>query len=226
MNRLLLVEDDLNLGASTAAYLAREGFVVEWAKNLAEARGLAASFRPELVLLDWMLPDGQGVDWLRELARAGARVPVILLTARGELVDKVLGLESGANDYVTKPYEPRELVARVRAQLRQASVTLAAPAAPAKALVRAGEIELDLGAREARFRGRALETTRMEFELLRLLCENPNRVFSREELLNQVWGYERFPTTRTVDTHILQLRQKLADELFETVRGVGYRLKI
>jgi DNA-binding response OmpR family regulator len=145
---------------------------------------------------------------------------VILLTARADLVDRVLGLESGANDYVTKPFEPRELLARVRVQLRSRR----GHTVNREASVHAG-VRLDPEKREVTFRQSQVELTRMEFELLRLLISSPGKVFSREELLDRVWGYENFQATRTVDTHILQLRQKLDDGLFETIRGVGYRMK-
>ena len=166
---------------------------------------------------------GRGIDLLRQMRHSEIGVPVILLTARTELVDKILGLETGANDYITKPFEPRELVARIRVQLRQKSNKSAAAAPPAVASFE--ELQMDFSSREVRFRGKKIETTRMEYELLKLFVESPNRVFSREELLNRAWGYDTFPTTRTVDTHILQLRQKLADQLFETVRGIGYRMR-
>jgi DNA-binding response OmpR family regulator len=141
-----------------------------------------------------------------------------MLTARVEVVDRIVGLESGANDYLTKPFEPRELVARIRVQAREQRP------APAKQ-VSGGGVTLDLASRESSYLGRRVELARMEFELLKLLLENPGRVFTREELLNQVWGFDAFPTTRTVDTHVLQLRQKLEPELIETVRGVGYRFR-
>ena len=200
----------------------REGFEVVLARSLAQARAEMGQCGFGILVLDWMLPDGQGIDLLREIRVSHPRLPVLMLTARAELVDKVVGLETGANDYITKPFEPRELIARIRVQERL--VALPAATGPAEERLIVAGIELHLAAREARYRGELVSLTKMEFDLLRLLCENPGRVFSREELLNRVWGYERFPTTRTVDTHVLQLRQKFSDELFETVRGIGYRL--
>ena len=147
-------------------------------------------------------------------------MPVIFLTARVELVDRVLGLEMGADDYVTKPFEPRELVARIRARLR----TTARAAPPPERLAFAG-LEMDLDSRRVTYRGRELELARLEFGLLELLLRHPSKVFTSDELLNRVWGYEAFPTTRTVDTHVLQLRKKTHPELFESIRGVGYRLR-
>jgi DNA-binding response OmpR family regulator len=145
-----------------------------------------------------------------------------MVTARVEVIDRVLGLEIGADDYVTKPVEPRELLARVKARLRRP----ARPApAPAPRTLEGAGIRLDLDAREVSFEGQPVPMTRMEFGLLALLVEHPGRVFSREEILTQVWGYDRAPTTRTVDTHVVQLRTKLRADLIESVRGIGYRLR-
>ncbi|MEW5850167.1 MAG: response regulator transcription factor [Myxococcota bacterium] len=220
MSRVLVVEDEPNVLRPLADYLRREKLEVLEAVSLKEAR-MQLGGHPRVVVLDWMLPDGQGVDFLRDVRRNGNSVPVIMLTARHELIDKVLGLELGANDYVTKPFEPRELLARIHVQLR----SRAPSPAPTPVLDVAG-IHMDLETREVAFAGSALELTKMEFSLLKLLMENPGRVFSREELLNRVWGFESYPTTRTIDTHILQLRQKFGAERFETVRGIGYRLVV
>ncbi|OGQ91892.1 MAG: hypothetical protein A2289_10255 [Deltaproteobacteria bacterium RIFOXYA12_FULL_58_15] len=170
--------------------------------------------------LDWMLPDIPGIDLLREWREQGTRAPVIMLTARADLVDRVVGLELGANDYVTKPFEPRELLARIRVQLRQQQQI-----EPSESVLRFGGLELNRETREVRFRDDLLDLCRQEYTLLLLFMENPNRVFSREEILNKAWGYDTFPTTRTVDTHVLQLRQKTTAGLIETVRGIGYRLR-
>jgi len=215
---VLLVEDDATLARSLAEYLRAEGFGVTQVGSAEEARRVGPQ-TADVVVLDWVLPDTPGIDLLREWRQAGVRTPIVLLTARTELVDRVVGLELGANDYVTKPFEPRELLARLRVQLRQAE------AAPAEATLRCGELALDAARREVTFRGALLELSRQEYALLKLLMESPNRVFSREELLNQAWGYESYPTTRTVDTHVLQLRQKTDPALIETVRGIGYRLR-
>ncbi len=214
--RVLLVEDDLNLAKSLTEYLASEAYLVVTASSRASARK-AMSSNPEIIILDWMLPDGQGLDFLKELRIAGCKVPIILLTARNELVDKVLGLESGADDYLTKPFEPRELVTRMRVRLREIL-------APAPTKIHLADLELEYEMRIVYYKGEALDLTKLEFDLLKLLMENPGRVFTREAILNKVWGFENFPTTRTVDNHIVQLRQKTMPDLFETVRGVGYRL--
>lgn len=215
MPKLLLVEDDRNLRVSLAEFLAGEGLDIWQAADVTEARALMQR-GPDLAVLDWMLAGASGIDLLKEWRRAGNACPVVMLTAKSDLVDKVLGLELGADDYLTKPFEPRELLARLRVQLRRAG------AAPEACLSHSG-IRLDDVKKEVRFRGRALDLTKMEFHLLKLFLENPRRVFSRDEILNQVWGYDHFPTTRTVDTHVLQLRQKLDPSYFETVRGMGYR---
>jgi len=218
MSRILVVEDDAAIAVSLRELLTRDGHDVVHAKTIAEAN---QSLTPaiELVLLDWMLPDGQGVDALRAW-RKHTDVPVILVTARADLVDRVVGLEIGADDYVTKPFEGRELTARIKARLRGR----AKAKEPDETLSRDG-IVMDVTAREVTFRGAKIELTRMEFGLLKLLMENPTRVFTRDELLNRVWGYERAPTTRTVDAHVLALRTKLDPALIVSVRGIGYRFR-
>jgi len=222
MNRILLVEDEPGVREPLANYLIKEGYEVSLAKTLKEADSLVGE-NPDLVLLDWMLPDGQSIELLKKWRECGIKTPVILLTARAELIDKVLGLEFGANDYVTKPFEPRELLARVRVQLRLVQSSGGKPSVAEGNVIEKVGITLDQKNRLASFQKKTLELTKTEFELLLLFMENPDQVFSREELLRQVWGYDQSPTTRTVDTHILQLRQKTSAELFQTVHGVGYR---
>jgi DNA-binding response OmpR family regulator len=223
MSKILLVEDDETLGTSLKKYLEAEGMSVTLAKKIAEAR-THVSDAPDIMILDWMLPDGQGIDFLKDIRQSGERFPVIMLTARTDLIDKVIGLESGASDYLTKPFEPRELMARIRVQERHLTSTPSS-AEKTEAPIRLGELVIDSVRREIHFKKQEIEMTKMEFDFLRLLAENPNRAFTREEILNKVWGYENYPSTRTVDTHVLQIRQKLYDELIETVRGVGYRLR-
>lgn len=222
MEKILLVEDDTNLGASLAKYIRGEGYEVTLCESLEKAREQAVD-KFHLVVLDWMLPDGQGIDFLRELRAKRSQIPIVMLTARTELIDKVIGLESGANDYITKPFEPRELVARIRVQLRTNGLRSDHSHEPET--IEVDDLILDLARREVSFQGQKVEFTKMEFDFLRLLAESPNRAFSREEILNKVWGYENYPSTRTVDTHVLQIRQKLRDDLIETVRGIGYRLR-
>lgn len=217
MSRVLLVEDEPQIAASLRELLEREGYEVMVATTIAAAKR-ALQEPLDVMLLDWRLPDGEGIDLLKEL-RKTSDLPVLMVTARVDVIDRVLGLEIGADDYVTKPVEPRELLARVKARLRRVR---AAP--PEPTVVVGGGVRLDKETREVMFGGAAVELTRMEFGLLALLLEHPGRVFSREELLNRVWGYDRTPTTRTVDTHVVQLRTKLRADLIESVRGIGYRL--
>lgn len=223
MEHILLIEDDENLGASLKKFVQDEGFEVTLARTIAAGEeAIAKSDNLKLIILDWMLPDGQGVDLLRKIRSEKHLTPVIMLTARTELIDKVLGLESGANDYMTKPFEPRELVARIRVQLREKKGGNANNVEALEELT-LDDLTLDLSRREVRYKGAVVEFTKMEFDFLRLLMGHPNRAFSRDEILNKVWGYEHFPSTRTVDTHVLQIRQKLDERMIETVRGIGYR---
>lgn len=218
MKQVLIVEDDENLGNSLKKILESEGMKAHLAPNLELARTLVSKDL-DVIVLDWMLPDGQGIDFLREIRSKEFLMPVIMLTARTDLIDKVLGLETGANDYMTKPFESRELVARVRVQLREKSQVVARAE---KVIV--GKLVINDMEKEVLYDGRKITFTKMEYELVRLLAENPRQTFSRENLLDKVWGYENFPTTRTVDTHVLQIRQKTADDIIETIRGLGYRL--
>jgi DNA-binding response OmpR family regulator len=223
MTKILLVEDDKNLGLSLKERLESEGYAVEWAENFKTAFEMVKQ-KPNLIILDWMLPDGQGHDFLVSLRKQGILMPVIFLTAKVELVDKILGLELGANDYMTKPFEPRELLVRIRVQLREqnSNADTNLEAAP----IQVGPLVIDTVKHLVSFDSNIVDLVKKEFELLLLLAESPEKVFSREEILNKVWGYDVYPTTRTVDTHIMQLRQKTRDNLIETVRSVGYRLKV
>lgn len=221
-HRVLIVEDEPQVAASLRELLERDGYTVEVAASIAEAHRVLAVGPPDVMLLDWRLPDGEGIDLLKEL-RKTSDLPVLMVTARVEVIDKVLGLEIGADDYITKPVEPRELLARIKARLRKPRVDPAQTTKAPSTLEHCG-VRVDRETREVTFDGKTLDLTRMEFGLLVLLLENPGRVFSREELLNRVWGYERTPTTRTVDTHVVQLRTKLRADLIESVRGIGYRL--
>lgn len=220
MKRILIVEDDINLGPSLKKVCEAEGMEATLLNTLAKARDAALdSF--DVVILDWMLPDGQGIDFLKEIKQQAKSLPVIMLTARTELIDKVLGLETGANDYMTKPFESRELIARIRVQLRDKSVM---KEKEEKIII--GKLSIELQSREVVYDGKKISLTKMEYELLKILAENPKQTFSRENLLDKVWGYDNFPTTRTVDTHVLQIRQKTGDDIIETIRGLGYRMGI
>ena len=221
---VLLVEDEETITVPLTEALAREGFRTETAGTLAAGLEIARRERPDIVLLDVMLPDGTGFDLLRQL-RDSERMPVIMLTARGDEADRVLGLELGADDYVVKPFSARELVARIRAVLRRTSA--AATPAPNGPL-QIGAIELDASARTATLDGQPLELTRKEFDLLALLMSQAGTVVSRERLIDEVWDVNWFGSTKTLDVHVSGLRKKLGDDssdprYLHTVRGVGFR---
>lgn len=221
---VLLVEDEPAILDLLEVTLAAKGFFIRKAEDAASARASIRAELPDIVILDWMLPGQSGIEFAREL-RADARsraLPIIMLTAKVEEADKVQGLEVGADDYVIKPFSPRELVARVNALLRRraphsADVTLSY-----------ASLELNAARHEARADGNLVDMGATEFRLLALLIANPERVYSRAQLLDQVWGDHRFIEERTVDVHVLRLRKALqpygAEELVQTVRGVGYRL--
>jgi two-component system alkaline phosphatase synthesis response regulator PhoP len=222
MPRILIVDDEPEMVRGLADNLRFEGYETLAAENSREGLALALREVPDLILLDVMMPQMSGWDLLRALRQKGLDVPVIMLTARGEEVDRVLGLELGADDYVTKPFSLRELLARVRAVLRRPG--------PRQKFeeVAFGDVRLHLRARQAFRAGREVRLTKKEFDLLRYLVEHRGEVLTRDRLLNEVWGYERFPTTRTVDTHILRLRQKFEPDperpvFIVTVHGQGYR---
>jgi two-component system, OmpR family, response regulator RegX3 len=221
---VLIVEDEEAITAPLTEALQREGFRAEVAGSLADGLDMARSRSPDLVLLDVMLPDGSGFDLLREL-RTDGRMPVIMVTARGDEADRVLGLELGADDYVVKPFSGRELVARVRAVLRRTSA-VAAPAAAGRLQI--GGLGLDASARTATLDGAPLELTRKEFDLLALLMGQAGTVVTRERLIDEVWDVNWFGSTKTLDVHVSGLRKKLGDDpsaprYLHTVRGVGFR---
>lgn len=219
MRKILLVEDEESIRTPLIDYLKRENFIVEIAVCAEEAKSKISKM-PDLILLDWMLPDGQGIDLLKEWRSRGIHTPIIMLTARSEMFDKIVGLEIGANDYLTKPFEPRELIARIRVQLRQVE----GDCSQAETLI-FGPLQMNLVSRVLTYHNKPIELKKLEFDLLKLFIENPHKVFSRNEILNIVWGLNSFPSTRTVDNHILQLRQKINNTLFESVRGIGYKIK-
>jgi len=230
---ILLVEDEEELAAVVARELAGAGYRVLCAGDGVEALRLAQEERPDLVLLDWMLPRMDGLEVLRRL-REGSAVPVVMLTARGEEIDRVVGLELGADDYVTKPFSLRELVARVGAIFRRldhVAQVLAedrgAAAADDGDLLEYGALTLRPEYRQAVLEGIALDLSRTEFDLLHLLLRNPGRAFSRSYLLDAVWGEHYVTGDRSVDNAILRLRKKLGSlgEAIDTVWGVGYRLR-
>jgi DNA-binding response OmpR family regulator len=218
-----VVDDAAEFRELMAAVLRRDGFVVEVAEDGSAALALARSFAPDVVVLDLGLPGMDGVEVCRQL-RTFTDAYVVMVTGRRDEVDKLIGLSVGADDYVTKPFSTRELVARVRAMLRRPRVSTGS-----RPLRRLGPLEVDPGAREARVRGQVVELTRIEFELLDVLSERPRTAFTRAQLLERVWGPNWFGDDHVIDVHISKLRQKLGDDaraprMLRTVRGVGYRL--
>lgn len=222
--RVLVVEDDPTVSDVVARYLERDGFTVESVSDGHEALARSDAQLPDLVVLDLMLPGLDGLEVCRRL-RARAPVPVIMLTARGEEEDRILGLELGADDYMAKPFSPRELMARVHAVLRRAQSAL--PVTEALATIETDGLVVDLGAREVRLRGDLVALTAKEFDLLAFLAQQPRQVFRRDELFERVWGYT-YGDSSTVTVHIRRLREKIENDpsaptRITTVWGVGYR---
>ncbi len=222
--RILVVEDDRDIAALVAYHLTKEGYQVRTAAGGAEALDAVSEERPDLVVLDVMLPGHSGLDVLREIRRRPdlADLPVIMLTARREETDRIAGLELGADDYVTKPFSPQELVLRIRAVLRRAQ---SLPVAGATRTLRGGPIVVDLNAMRVEVDGAEIQLTPTEYRLLVSLMERRGRVQSREQLLRAAWDIHVRIETRTVDMHVQRLRSKLGDagRFIETVRGFGYR---
>jgi DNA-binding response OmpR family regulator len=224
---ILVVEDERELNTLIRRHLEDEGHRVLQAFDGPSALGLGQQDRPDLVILDWMLPGLDGLEVCRRLRR-NSIVPILMLTARAEEVDRVLGLEVGADDYLTKPFSIRELLARVRAIFRRIELQSSQAGSPelGTPVLVDGPLRIDVGEHVASVEGRTVELTPKEFDLLALLVRNPGRAFARDYLLDKVWGYEYGGLdTRTVDTHVLRLRKKLASvgDRIETVWGVGYR---
>ena len=223
MSRILVIEDDPAILRGLNETLKRESYEVLTAADGEAGYRLVREKNPDLVILDLMLPKLSGYEICRKMRSDGVQTPILMLTARGDEGDRVLGLDLGADDYVSKPFSLRELMARVRALLRRAR--------PAPALLnqlRVNDATIDFRSYEARKGGEPLEMTRREFQVLRVLASRPGEVISRSELLDQVWGLDAYPTTRTVDNHIASLRSKLEGDPAEpvhilTVRGVGYK---
>ncbi|TMC91678.1 MAG: response regulator transcription factor [Chloroflexi bacterium] len=224
-SKVLVIDDEDHIVELARLYLTREGYEVEGVGDGAEALSRFGQIKPDLVVLDIMLPGVDGLTICKEI-RKHSQVPIIMLTARDEVTDKVVGLEVGADDYLTKPFHPQELVARAKALLRRARVEPDAPQ-----LIRAGKLEVDLERHEVRHGKARVQLRPKEFDLLALLARHPGRVYQRSELLDLVWGYDFPGYTRTVDVHVQQVREKLAsagvvDPSIHTVWGVGYRLEL
>lgn len=223
--KILLVDDEKTLVKALKFNLEKEGFQVEEAFDGEEALKKAFEVNPDIIILDLMLPGLDGFEVCREI-RKKKEIPIIMLTAKGEDIDKVLGLELGADDYMTKPFNPRELVARIKAILRRSS----AGSAELRKQIQAGPLSIDLLQHRVRLKGREIDLTAKEFALLSLLASNAGRVYSRDQLLAQIWGYDYFGDARTVDVHIRHLREKIEKDpstprLILTVWGTGYKFR-
>ena len=215
---ILLVEDEESITTPLAEALERDGFHTEVAHTVADGLAKGRTVGPDLVLLDIGLPDGSGLDVCREL-RASSSVPIIILSARGEEADRVVGLELGADDYVVKPFSAREVIARIRAVLRRSAAPGTAPARP----IEIGRVRLDPARRTASFGGEEVDLARKEFDLLALLMQEAGTVVQRERLIDEVWDVNWFGSTKTLDVHVSALRKKLHPTYIHTVRGVGFR---
>jgi two-component system, OmpR family, response regulator len=220
VSRILIAEDEARLASFLEKGLRASGFTTTTVGDGLSAQALATDDDFDLLILDLSLPRKDGLEVLRELRAAGQRIPVIVLTARGDPHDRVEGLETGADDYLPKPFHFEELVARIRVQLRADG-----PAAAEETQLRIGDLALDLRTRWASVAGDTVELSAREFELLRTFLQHPNQVLSREQLLARVWGYDYDPGSNVVDVYVGYLRKKLGQDRFETVRGVGYRFR-
>jgi two-component system, OmpR family, phosphate regulon response regulator OmpR len=224
MNRLLLIDDDLRLTSMVGDYLRRNGYEVDAAGSLAAGREALRARPYDALLLDLMLPDGDGLDLTRELRGdpKTRRLPLLMLTARGEPMDRIVGLEIGADDYLPKPFEPRELLARVKALLRRAQ-----PEPAGDEILRYGRLEVDLGARQARLDGTPCDLTSHQFDLLVVLAQSPGRVLSRDRIMDALKGHPLEAFDRSIDVHISRIRAVIEDDPKNpkrvlTVRGAGY----
>jgi two-component system alkaline phosphatase synthesis response regulator PhoP len=223
MTKILIVEDEPNMVAGLRDNFEYEGYQVITASNGEEGLDRALADSPDLVLLDVMMPKKSGLDVCKELKAKRPSIPIIMLTARGQEVDKVVGLELGADDYVTKPFSIRELLARVKAVLRRAHTL-----PKEQDTYSFGDVVVNLRGYQVHRRGKTVDFSSKEFELLKYFLCHPGETMSRDRLLDEVWGYDHYPTTRTVDAHIVRLRQKLEPnpeepQFFLTVHGIGYR---
>jgi len=216
--RLLLLEDDTILGDGISAYLRSEGHVVDWCQRLLDVSALQAE-PYDALLVDWQLPDGSGLDWIRSLRRQGTRTPILMMTARDRLSDRIQGLDTGADDYLVKPFAPEELVARLRA-LQRRSVGVASPR------LKVGEVEVDLTAKAAWLAGARVDITQREWQVLEALVSRPGRVVSKTDLEALMLGLEGEVASNSLEVHISRLRRKLGHGLIETVRGLGYRITL
>lgn len=222
--KILIIEDEEDLVKGLKLNLAGEGYDVAWAYDGQEGIRKALEERPDLIILDIMLPKMDGLEVCREIRQKNMNIPIIMLTAKGEEVDKVVGLEVGADDYITKPFSIRELLARLKAHLRREKREV-------KKIPEAysfGDVEVDFSHFKVRRKGKEVDLTSLEAEILKYFVAHRGEVVTREALLDKIWGYERFPTTRTIDNHILKLRKKIEEDpahpkYIFSVYGAGYR---
>ena len=225
MTKILVIDDELSIINLVSAYLKPEGYEVYTAADGNAGLKAARAFKPDLIILDLMLPGIDGIELLSRLRRE-SDVYVIMLTARTDETDKIVGLSVGADDYVTKPFSPRELVARVKAALRRIKTGTASGSSGERSVLSFKHVLIDVGAHTVSVDDAPVELTSIEFDLLRALAENRGRVLSREQFLEKIWGGEYFGEMRVVDVHLGHVRQKLGNEsLIATVRGVGYRFE-
>lgn len=214
--RLLLLEDDAILGDGLAEFLRSEGHVVDWCKRLLDVQALQGE-PYDVLLVDWQLPDGSGLEWIRSLRRQGVRTPVVMMTARDLLDDRIKGLDSGADDYLVKPFAPEELVARLRALQRRTT-------GATNARVHIGEVEVDLMAKAVYLHGGRVDITQREWRVLEALLQRAGRVVSKNDLESLMLGLGGELASNSLEVHISRLRRKLGAEVIETVRGMGYRV--
>ncbi|MCI0695846.1 response regulator transcription factor [candidate division KSB1 bacterium] len=227
MKKILIVEDDANIVLGLERALHEERYEVLAAYTGPEGLRLAREHHPDLLILDLMLPGMSGLEICKRLRDEKIMTPVIMLTAKTDEEDKVLGLELGADDYLTKPFSLRELLARVRAQLRREEATTTSPPEPKMEKYQFGEVEIDFKRRQVRKNGKLQDLTNREFRLLEYFVHHPGELLTRDRLLNEIWGYQTHPTTRTVDTHILRLRKHIEPNpenprYIKTIRVAGY----
>lgn len=236
MQKILIIEDEPNIRELVLYNLSQNGYEGLAAEDGLLGLAMARSEKPDLILLDIMLPGKNGYDICKELRAEGNKTPVIMLTAKNEEIDKVLGLEFGADDYISKPFGIRELMARIKAVLRRYEISpdqeasANGLASTVGAGITIGDLTINIERHEVKVGGKLLELTLKEFDLLRVLAENRGRVMTRDQLLDKVWGFEYIGETRTVDVHVRYLRKKLGDEdnegkYIQTVRGIGYKIQ-
>ena len=224
MKKILIIEDEPDLVKGLKLNLSDEGFDVDWAVNGVEGFRKAVEESPDLIILDLMLPEMDGLEVCRKLRQKNIDTPVIMLTAKGGEIDKVVGLEIGADDYMTKPFSIRELLARIKARLRHSE----REGRPVPEIYSFGDVEIDFVGFKIKRRGKEIELTSLEMDILRYFINHRGEVVARNDLLDKIWGYESYPTTRTIDNHILKLRKKIEEDpshpkYILSVYGGGYR---